>query len=281
MSLTCAHDNAIIADPRFVHASIQAGVGHYLLAFTIRFDTAVHRTGTYRLTSLQAKVQMTAPGKPAAMLGRAEVDSTAAIRADQFRHDADIIFELRLIPQQLQALEDIRDGGDLRFTLRISGQATKLGIKPAPAHEQVEAPVSQSEWIKELNNSGFSSSMLLEVPLTPTGSSKVADQLLRARELYLAGHYDQVVAQCRKVLEALDDVNPASTAKVDQLFQNGRGTMSAKERLQFLRDVARHYTHPAHHADDKAVSASYSRKDAGMIMSITAALAAHAATATP
>lgn len=276
MSLNYTSDNAVVADLRFEHLSIQAGVGHYLLAFSIRFDTAIHTTGVYSLSHLQAKVQVHAPGGPAAMLGRADVDSTTAIRADQFRHSPGLVFELQLTPQQLQALEEIRDGGDLHFRLRISGQVQKTGLEPMPAHDQVEARIGQSAWIKELNSCGFSTTLLLEVPLAPVGAGKLAEQLAQARQMYLTGHYDQVVAQCRKVLEAVDDANPASTAKVDQLFHSSRSKMSVDERLQLLRDVTKHYTHPAHHGDQKSLDARYTRGDARMILTIAAALAAHA-----
>ncbi|MBL6751119.1 MAG: hypothetical protein ISP90_11385 [Nevskia sp.] len=270
-------NSALVAQAEFRGMSIRPSLGHYLLAFTLKFETPAYPDGAvYWLTNVHAKAQVCPTGQPSIWLGRADTDLPIAVRAGTYPQKIDHLFEVRLSPQELQALENLRNGGDLRFAVQLNAQVAKPGGDPQPAHQMVHGVVVQSEWIKELNSSGFSNTILIEVPLAVVGSKKVGEQLHQARELLLAGRYSDVVAKCRIVLESVDDVARASTANVLELYQKSRQEMTVAERLQFLRDIAKNYTHPAHHGDKKAVDAVYTRSDASMILAVAAALASHA-----
>lgn len=271
-----------VANADFRGVSIRAGLGHYALVFSVRLSTPGNQDGAaYWLTNVHAKVHVSAPGKPPISVGHALTDLPIAIRAGQYPNPYDQSFEVRLSPQELQALEDVRNGGDLNFSIVLNGLAAKIGDEPVPAHDTVHGQAVHSEWIKQLNSSGFTNTLLLEVPLASLGSKKIAEPLHQARELLLAGRYADVVAKCRVVMETIDNVAPTGTTNVLESYQKLRDALPMPERLQLLRNFAKNFMHPAAHGDKKAVNTIYTRGDASMALAVAAALAAHADSASP
>jgi len=145
--------------------------------------------------------------------------------------------------------------------------------------------VNQSEWIRLLKAANYVEILIFEIPIprfSTAGSqasvAAAADHLQRARDLFLAGHYEETVGKCRLSLEAITKALAEEQQQSEAVatFTQRRRDMSAKERLLLLREAARHYTHPAHHDVNGVPASAYSRTDAMTILGITAALLIHA-----
>lgn len=281
MALNYHHN--IVADARCAGVHLQAGVGLYLLRFSMCFDVMVHpeQATPFRLENVRARVF--AGGSPSAqmLLGDADPETPVLIRTGkEYPSSTQLLFDVVLSVYQLEALEAIRNGGDLYFKLHLYGESYGTH-DPVPAHDDVHVHVAQTDWIKLLKQVGFAEIVLFEVPLPAQSDAgdfrSAVDHLRKARELFLAGHYDECVAKCRLAIEncakaKMDDQQQGSAVKA---YCEKRTAMSADERLLLIRAAVKHYTQLAHHDLDGGAS-GFRRSDASLIFGMTAGLLTHA-----
>ena len=134
----------------------------------------------------------------------------------------------RIDPYTFHLIEEARAGGDLFYDL---GMTLLTGPKPGPEASlnpgNVQAfnasvfgarpKISQADWADYVRVMGFGDRVVLEIPFaqppvqptTSAGVQTAANRLQEARGLFFEGKTDDVVARCRKALEAL---NPAVSA---------------------------------------------------------------------
>ena len=165
------------------------------------------------------------------------------------------------------------------FTLIISGVVDgPHGPHPATDQSFVPLLVNQKMWIDVLKQMEYGQFMLFEIPVPSPEASKELGQALtyleKAREHFWRGHYDEAVANCRKTLEeltnGLGDKTELEKSKQSYLNRELREGMSIESRFLFLREVARHITHPAAHAGQSTNGPAFDRKDATFVISATA-----------
>lgn len=185
---------------------------------------------------------------------------------------------LPLSAQQLSAIEAIRDSEDLTFELNL--WIDKIGMAPGTgqANSEVKLSVPRSEWLEKLRQANYADTLLLEVPMPTTESSQnfetVRRHLLKAQDDFFLGRYSDTVAACRNVFSELstalgfkekwdaDALNKISPSKRD---------MTSDEREKCIFAAIRHYTNLAHHSESEGGSPEYTRNDAQMILTMTAA----------
>ncbi len=188
-------------------------------------------------------------------------------------------FRLPLLPQQLNALEDHRDGGNLDFEV-IVACTTGRGDATFEALEWPtwRIPAPQSYWIEQLNSAKARRAVLFEVSMpyfdAPPHKLAMTQHLERAERNLMAGLYTECVAECRKGIEAL--------RKVGQKFdwaslQNReiRESLSKDTRLEALKAVSYLYASPAGHTASEGGVSDYSRADAKLAIAVTATLLSH------
>ena len=193
---------------------------------------------------------------------------------------------LMLTDEQLIALEILRGPGDLllRFDLTatvLCGRARHV----APSTGQVAYRLPAAVWHGLLDAAGAQVGVTVRVPspLTraaaregdPEGkdgqsTARLALRFRQAREYLREGRYEDCVATCRKVLEALarddDDLRP-----IDGARDNPRGRSLAR-RWADVRTAASALANAAHHDDDVTAAMTWTRTDAEPLLAITAAL---------
>lgn len=163
-------------------------------------------------------------------------------------HQSD--FELLLDHQTLKKIEEVRSGNDLRFRIKLSTLAHRGGEKTR-LEAEVEQPVSQSDWIKLLNEIGYSSIFLLEVPLPCAGNHVSAPfkYLSEAHVAYLRGDWREVVGKCRDVVESAAQIYSMEKIHDDLLvIGQSRGT-DKWSRLSVIRRALHVFMHPARHPE--------------------------------
>lgn len=178
-------------------------------------------------------------------------------------------FRLALMPQQLEAIAARRNGGEFRLRLWLTGEVTQ-GDGTATITESGEHHVRQQDWVEALERMEYRRSLLYEVPLPDpeSGTESAAGIIRRAQNLLLRSHYNECVAECRKLVEAypLSEEDKAQLGRARKKFKGGgveKESMDIPERLALLRDAIKHATHPAHHNHGRD---SYSRDQARAIL---------------
>jgi len=193
---------------------------------------------------------------------------------------------LMLTDEQLIALEVLRGAGDL--LLRVDLTATVLAGHAghvAPSTGQVAYRLPAAVWHGLLDAAGAQVGVTVRVPSPLTaavaregdpegeGGESIARLALRfrqAREYLREGRYEECVATCRKVLEAL--------AREDgDLHTNDGGPDRSRDRglarrWAEVRKAAFELASAAHHDDDVTAAMTWTRTDAEPLLAITAAL---------
>jgi hypothetical protein len=156
---------------------------------------------------------------------------------------------LDLDHRQLDEIEKKRQGGPLFLWFALGGLVYHEGKVASlyPANNQVTYEVSQSDWIKLLNQLEYGTYVTIEVPLErPSGLTgeiqKAAQALQEAVAAFRRGDYEEAVADCRPGLDALGlaDDGKFTLKPWDQ-------TASKDERFYWMRRALLSVTHLAHH----------------------------------
>jgi hypothetical protein len=123
-------------------------------------------------------------------------------------------------PMKLEALhwvEEYRKGKDLDYVLTpiirafVQDPETKVLTGPFDCHgelrgnTQIAGRIPQSDWVRYLNQLGFSESVLVELPVFANNSRFPAakGRFDEATEHLRRGEWDAAMASCRKMFEAL------------------------------------------------------------------------------
>ena len=210
-------------------------------------------------------------------LGNAEPEKPLLIKTSPKNIDSFTIFNLVLNSYQLSILEDIRNGNDLYFKLKVYGE-TNGDQGKGTASDEIPFYVNQSQWLDLLKSINYGEFLLFEIPVPSITKSEnlraVVDLLNQARNHFLYGLYDETVATCRKALDSLtiilDDEDKQTEAK--KQFKNDKEHMSLEQRVLFIREALRHFTHLAHHVSEVGESFSFTRQEASFTLGSTAVI---------
>lgn len=193
---------------------------------------------------------------------------------------------LTLSPRQLNEIRRRTTGENVWISVDLQGythwsesegsrgEYSESGTR-VEGHAEIGYKISQSDWLRKLERAGFADVLLIEITTPPQDAPSDLEasvsKLKKAQSLFHQGDYEGAVAACRKALEALNKglkVNPAETEKA---YIDNRKGMTLTERKLLLRHILRHYTHPAHHADELSIDPRYTRHDAQLALTSTAA----------
>jgi hypothetical protein len=178
---------------------------------------------------------------------------------------------------RVRASFGLRGGGplvfqfDVRLLVRSQARGTQLGF------DKLTFEANLSAWSRVLEQLGYLECLLVSVELpsaVPEALKNALAQLRVAHQDLLAGRYDACIGRCRIAMDALEAVVGYGTAVADvrQAFaaKTDRETMTKRARADLVRLAVRHYTHLAHHVDDRGAPELFSRQDALFILSCTA-----------
>lgn len=175
---------------------------------------------------------------------------------------------------RLEAIEDVRAGGNIDFTVNLAGRYSTghaFGVGDSLA-------INQGVWVSVLEQLGYRKTMLIEVPVPDPAEqpelSEAINLLGQAQGHMQRGHDREAVGALRDVLEQLtmalgddDNLDPDLTRV---LFSNGR-SMTKADRLRVLRRALKLVTHPARHRDQVSVLIDWSRVDSQQMLTMVAA----------
>lgn len=275
------HQSRVLADNFHVpYVAVNKAVAGYLFRVGLSFRTNKWEGSGITVTQMRLKINVNQSAGDPLFVGVADPESPLLLRfehADSHTRTYDIV----LGHAQMTGLEEIRNGGDL--PLRLDLQAlTDDGRQALLTVANLQKTVAQSEWIKELDRCGYTKLQLLEIPVFDAAlidrEGSLKPHFDTALNHLNRGHFSDVVAACRKILEALDLLTEDKAARVaaQKAFAAAQTEMSATQRSAYVRGALWHYAQLAHHADVSDEHSQYSRADALWALTTTAATVRHA-----
>jgi hypothetical protein len=258
-----------LAEVRRIRVHGLPGVGGYTLVINLQLSVTAPATDSY-LSNLSIRVDW--GDNQQRMIGTGVPDQAQPIRLTQYSNEATISFRLLLSPTQIEAIEALRNGGDINLSIWLRGNVFR-DSNSYTIQQQGTFPVSQQEWVEALNRMEYCRSFLYELTLPyEENDQKPAFTLVqRAQYHLLRGHYDECVGECRKLLEAcpLNDADQKALKTAREKHKGDRAareSMDVPEHMLALRDALTSATHLAHHHNS---SDGYSRGQARAIFGAT------------
>ncbi len=258
------------------------GLGFYRLIAQVDLTTHGKQVGEeVAVTNIGGELWIRGKGNQEHFLGYLRRQGTE-FPLTTYRHisKGNISLEIELDARRIEALEQIRLGGDLSFRMNLYGVASGGREKSS---QEVQATLqyraNQSTWAEILEQMGYRQTMLLEIPVPGDEVSpqlqEAVKHLQTAQTHMLRGHFRDAVGACRDVVESLSitlsDEKDQLPEAIQSWFKDTR-SMDKKERLRIVRRALKVLTHPARHADEVSASIEWGPTDARTVILMAAAL---------
>ena len=261
-----------IAEVKRISVHGLPGVGGYTLAINLHLMVTASVTEVF-LNNLSIRIEL-ADGSQR-LLGIAIPDQAQPISISQYDNEKIVTFRLLLSPNQIEAIEALRNGSDIDLSISLLGNIVNE-VNSKKIQQQSTFKVNQQEWVEALNRMEYSLSFIYELTLPVTENQKdpAVEIIKKAQYHLMRGHYDECVGECRMLLEAYpktDEDNKALKLARNKLkgTQADRESMDVPERMLVLREALTNATNLAHHHN---ISDGYSRDQARAIMGCTLSL---------
>jgi hypothetical protein len=186
-----------------------------------------------------------------------------------------VLFDLILSPAAVERLERTRDGRGMHFKVKLQAEARRPD-GTLVIWEELSKTFSQSDWLLALEHAGYGRTMLFEVPIPESaqGNGHWSRLLERARREYIEGRYSTSVGTCRLVLESLTTDLKQDVAIQEATDLKKKRDRTVEQRELALRKAAMDYANAAHHVDSGHPDDLYDRREAQMLLGVTANLVA-------
>jgi hypothetical protein len=262
---------------QYVH--VERLVGAYELAFRFEVTVLPFDNVPRELVIFGAQISLqTSTGEQ--RLGFSRLEEPLHVKQTAQSSQTHATFAIPLVPNQIGAIEELRASDEaLAFVLRLSGKG-RGGEYTNPLNARLSVDVPRSRWLQILRDARVLDILLVEVPIpfvdAPEYWKSVTGDLLEAQRQYHGGEYTSAVVACRKVVQELGQKiyseREWSGPQLDLLGAQRRN-MTKEQREAAVYAAIRHLTHLAAHSDGER-GAVYSRREAKLILSLTAAIVA-------
>ena len=263
------------------------GIGLSELAFSLAWTLHPTRSEVFTVfgTSAWVSAQPEGEGQPI-FLGHAMPEAAWCNETRPQPSDEQLLYRLILPSPQLLALEHLRQGRGLLFTLDVRGNS-RCSQGVGKFNQTLTLPVNVSDWARILREANASDILLVGVNMPASDLASdfaAAIGIVRKANRHLTeGNYSVSVAECRLALESLWKAANLETRSVNarQQFAKGadRKNMSKRDRALALGEAIKHFCHNAHHVGADAAPEDFGRLEAAMVVGSTAALISSLVTA--
>jgi len=251
---------------------------HRLLVDAVFKLPAYPKEKTYTIIEVRGEFSVKGEKGDQRYLGRMHpARASLVLETSAVATERDASFGVDLTRAAIEAIENMRMGRDLTFTIAFQGIAMgPSGLRQV--NSQQDHVVNKGTWVEVLTQLDYKKLMLIEVPIPdPVQSPKLSKALVHLAEAQSAiidGRYRDAVGRCRDVLESLSVALEDQDEKdpdVQALFENTRA-MDKERRYRVVRRAMKVLSNPAHHADATADQSGWDRLDALSVVTIAAAL---------
>lgn len=268
--------NRTIADAHLNRVHGLKAAGGYVLRLSVEFD--IQNWGKNEPIPVvafgPARVSMERPDN--IWLGFAYPEVFLPFTVTQQSGKSVLLFDLPISQAAMETVERIRNGGDVALVMHLQAEI-RIGSEVQHGWAQPTATFNVSQWATALEQAGYGRILLFEVPI-PTEMSVIGSplgELNSARQLLASGHYAEVVAKCRLVLEGLTQ-ELADDAELKSARSTQPKERTRPQRELLMRQSAIEFSHLAHHLNRESLIETFDRNSAQMMLGITAALVSSA-----
>lgn len=192
------------------------------------------------------------------------------IELNGYSGNQSLSFNLSLSNEQLLAVEDYRQFGDLGLHFRLEALVLCGDDEIKSSYSDIDYYIPQQEWVSALNQSGYHDTYLYEIPL-PATSPDIKSMLSKAQSCIDIGDYQNAIMECRRIIELVEilrkDKNAASTANKKLQNNDLRMSMTVNERILALREGVKNICQLGAHGNE-----DFSRTQARLVLGMTLAL---------
>ncbi len=262
------------------------GHGFYRLKIQVTFTVTADLEKSLPIVGIQGDLVLNGQRKTSIVAGRlVPSGGSNHFRIRGLGKNYSLHLHADLAARQIEEIERVRAGGPLYMTMNLWGSGHTSEGPYEAEYSESDHHIEQSEWVKVLEQMKWGKFILVEVlvpdPVELPESAKAVARLKEAQAALRDGRYEDVVAICRKVLEArLADLG----LKVEDYHKTiyellSQGKKLTKEQRQFLIFRSVHLmTHLGHHeveVEDNdflggAKGVSWTREDAVAALGMTA-----------
>ncbi|MEW6683522.1 MAG: hypothetical protein AB1451_11470 [Nitrospirota bacterium] len=282
MSASWALNSTIFADLDLKGLVGGQGLGFHRLIAQVDVTTHSKQPGEdVAVTNIGGELRVRGRSEPEHVVGyMRRQGQEVPLATGQYTYKTNVPLEIELDARRVDAIERVRLGGDLFFSLSLFGVAhggRDRITQPVPVTLQYRA--NQGTWIEILGQMGYRKTILLEIPVLEDDVNpqfpQAAEYLQTAQTHMLRGHFRDAVGACRDVMESLstvlndDGVQPPEAIKS---WFEGTRAMGKEERLRIVRRALKILTHPARHADEVSTAIEWGPADARGAIVMAAAL---------
>lgn len=244
----------------------QSGVGSFIFGFMVRFDVKKMEHFERVLLNLEGNILLN--GK---IITRVQANDPVNIHGNKnggyyTAHG----FHAYLTRANLEEIERVRDGRDIAFDIQLSGSVLGGERMAEKVSATIPCRIEQTQWLKLLSKWNFGDRVFLEIPLVDAQSElhSAFEFYKKAQVLFFSGHWEQTVAECRKVLDVIHHAF-GKDASLQGLLQKKRENCLQDRLLVCLLSI-KQICDPASHGDENSVSIRWSRSDAELVLHQTA-----------
>jgi hypothetical protein len=207
--------------------------------------------------------------EPTRLMAASIPSSNQVVQCNSYpSNNEQIFFEIVLTKDQVNALEECRQEGDLKLGLGLSA-LTSSGSGLLPSSDTTDVLIPREHWLTALESAGFRQTLLFEVPLPPVSDGLIGT-LSKAQEFIEIGHYKDAVMQCRHIIEQVESVRAdkkLSGAANVKAHGTERREMTSTERLLSLREQLKNVCQLGAHGSER-----FTRSQAKAVLGVTMAL---------
>jgi len=249
----------------------QRVAGGYELVFQANLNMRSEKH-VYSAEIFGAKVKLlTGSGSPLD-LGYSTLDVPLRVNCRSFLRQVE--FKVRLLPHQLEEIEERRAGENVEFELEIRGTGYEGKNERLMDQDKWRLGIPQSEWIDLLYSVGAYSSIDISVkcPIaTPdTGRQAIYRAFKAAHDQFNRGNYSNSVSGCRLLLELLLKKKDIDVQKTFDSLASNRRRLNKYDREKLIVASVVHLTNLAHHTDEDRLP-EFDRSEARFVLTTTAA----------
>lgn len=191
---------------------------------------------------------------------------------------------INLTPQQVEIIEEVRDGGEISLCLRAHGMVfpgldhgAEHARSPETFWHDLEFGLKPAEWIEILEAWDYARGFLVQVPvLSPTetaAATRAAKSLEHAVTEMMHGRYRAAIGACRDALETAYGGSDKDLYPELEYSVSGIREATKEQRFWLIRRGAWSVANAAKHNDDETRDIDWGRSDAqALILTLSALL---------
>lgn len=223
-----------LAEVRSVSAHGVPGCGVYVLHLQLKI-LAANLKSKALISQLSCRIETT---NPSLKISDGVLEGHPVIEWFEYTDESQLGFFFYLSANQISAIENFRNSGDLKLSIWLSGVVNYEG-QVNDFYGKDDYVISKQQWLEALSSMKYKDTLLFELPMPKQDGSdkdKLKELLERAQSHLINGHYQESVGLCRQAIELIEELrkDKKEAANAAAKYKEKRKEMNINERMLFF-----------------------------------------------